>query len=242
MTTKRFLARYAYVYLYILCFFLLCAAGLRSAAEAVDSDLTVSAGQTIIIDAGHGGIDSGTTSCTGVAEKEINLQIARRLDKLLKLMGYDTVMVRTTGESIATEGETIRQQKQSDLRNRVNIANSHPEGILVSIHQNHYSDSRYWGPQIFYREDQSSRELAQKLQTALNQAVNPGNNRTAKQAENVYLMKNIQCVGLLVECGFLSNPEEEARLRNSDYQKMLCSVISSVLAGYLSEDTEPGVF
>lgn len=237
MTTKSFLGRYAYVYMYILCFFLLCAAGIRSTAEAVSSNQAAPTGPVFVIDAGHGGIDSGTTSCTGIPEKELNLQIAKKMEKLLILMGWDTVLTRTGPDSIATEGETIRQQKQSDLRNRVAIADRYPGAVLISIHQNHYPDSRYRGPQVFYNQFEDSKLLASYVQNALNRTIHPSNPRTAKLSENVYLMNRISCAGVLIECGFVSNPEEEALLRQEDYQKKLCCTIVSALAEYMSKGT-----
>lgn len=186
-----------------------------------------------IIDAGHGGVDGGAVSCTGVYESRINLEIALRLNDLMHLLGYDTKMIRTTDISIYTYGETIAAKKASDLKERVRIVNETENGILLSIHQNHYSDSFYSGGQMFYPKTDRSEELAKLLQTAFVSTVNPGSNRKAKPAEGLYLMKHIQKTGVLIECGFLSNYEEEAKLRDSEYQKMLCTVIASVCSQYL---------
>ncbi len=185
---------------------------------------------TIIVDAGHGGIDGGATSCTGVLESAMNLEIALRLNDLLHLLGYDTVMIRTTDTSIYTEGNTIAAQKVSDLKERVRICNETENAILVSIHQNSFSDNQYSGAQVFYADTDGSRELAQKLQTEFRNTVNPGSNRKSKQGSGVYLLEHIQCTGILVECGFLSNPVEEGKLRDPGYQQYLCGVIVSVLS------------
>ena len=191
---------------------------------------------TIIIDAGHGGIDGGATSCTGKLESSFNLEIALRLNDLLRLLGYDTVMVRTTDTSIYTEGNTIAAQKVSDLKERVRIVNDTENAILVSIHQNTFSDSQYSGAQVFYANTPGSQELASCLQSAFCSTVNPGSKRICKQAGSVYLLQNIKKTGVLIECGFLSNPEEEARLRNAAYQQRLCGVIASVLSDFIHTD------
>lgn len=183
-----------------------------------------------VIDAGHGGIDGGATSCTGVLESQINLEIALRLDDLMHLLGFNTVMIRTTDRSVYTQGETIAAQKVSDLKRRVSIVNGTPGAVLVSIHQNNFSDGRYSGAQVFYASDADSRFLAEKLQTALVQNLNPGSNRKCKKAAGVYLMEHIQAPGILVECGFLSNIEEEAKLRSVSYQQKLCAVIAATLS------------
>lgn len=183
-----------------------------------------------VIDAGHGGIDGGATSCTGVLESQINLEIALRLNDLLHLLGYETVMIRTTDRSVYTQGETIAAQKVSDLKYRVKTANETRNALLISIHQNMYSDGKYSGAQVFYARDNVSRHLAETLQTKLVQIMNPGSNRKSKKAEGVYLMEHIQVPGVLVECGFLSNIEEEAKLRSPTYQLQLCAVIATTLS------------
>lgn len=187
----------------------------------------------IVIDAGHGGVDGGATSCTGILESAINLEIALRLDDLLHLLGYDTTMIRTTDESIYTQGETIATKKVSDLKERVRIVNETEKALLISIHQNHFSDSKYSGAQVFYTDSMDSMALAKNLQSALVSSLNPGSNRQAKKASGVYLMEHIDCTGILLECGFLSNPEEEARLRSPEYQKELCCVIGASVSNYL---------
>lgn len=190
-----------------------------------------------IIDAGHGGVDGGAVSCTGVYESNINLEIALRLNDLMHLLGYGTKMIRTTDISVYTSGESIAAKKSSDLKERVRIVNETENGILLSIHQNHYSDSYYSGGQIFYPKTTESDILARNLQTAFVSTINPGSNRKAKPAEGLYLMKHIEKTGVLIECGFLSNYEEEAKLRSADYQKKICSVIASVCSQYLLDRT-----
>ena len=186
-----------------------------------------------VIDAGHGGIDGGATSCTGVLESQINLEIALRLEDLMHFLGYDTVMIRRTDESIYTEGNTIASQKVSDLKERVRIANETENAILISLHQNTYADSKYSGAQVFYADDSQSKQMAQRLQQNLVKVLNPESNRKSRAAKGVYLMEHITCPGVLIECGFLTNPVEESRLRSDTYQKKLCGVIACSLSDFL---------
>lgn len=192
-------------------------------------------GCVYVIDAGHGGIDGGATSCTGILESQLNLEIALRLDDMMHLLGHDTLMIRTTDKSVYTSGNTIASQKVSDIKQRVRTVNETENGILVSIHQNTFPDGRYRGAQVFYAPDDDSREVAGKLQTALIHTLNPGSNRKSKKADGIYLMEHITRPGVLIECGFLSNVEEEAKLRSSAYQKKLCAVIATTLCAHFGE-------
>lgn len=207
--------------------FIAAALGTSRAVTTVAENTPVPHSVTLVIDAGHGGLDGGATSCTGVLESQINLQIALRLEDLCHLLGYRTVMIRTTDISVYTEGSTIAAKKASDLRQRVRIVNETEGAILISIHQNIYADSRYSGAQVFYAPTAGSKELANMLQDRFQSG------RECKPANNVYLMQHIQKPGVLIECGFLSNPEEEALLRSASYQKQLCAVILSAIGDYL---------
>ena len=154
----------------------------------------------VVIDAGHGGVDGGTTSYSGILESNINLEIALRLNDLLHLLGIDTIMIRITDTSIHTTGTTIAQKKISDLRERVRIVNEAENGLLISIHQNYFSDNRYYGPQVFYRNRQGSAKLAKRMQEALNTSLCSGSNRKIKHANGIYLLDKISCDGILIEC------------------------------------------
>lgn len=182
-----------------------------------------------VIDPGHGGLDGGAVSCTGVLESHLNLRIALRLNDLLHLMGQQTVMTRTTDISLHTQGNTIAAKKASDLKQRVQCANKTENGVLVSLHQNQFSDSRYSGAQVFYGNVDGSQQLAETMQALFLRYLNPGSRRKAKPAESVYLMRHINHPGILIECGFLSNVQEEMLLRSEQYQKKLCAVIASAL-------------
>lgn len=188
----------------------------------------------IILDAGHGGVDGGAVSCTGISESTYNLEIALRLQDLLRLMGFQIEMIRETDISVYTKGETIAQKKISDLKNRAEIVQNHKNPILVSIHQNSFSDNRYSGAQVFYPETTGSKTLAENLQNTFCRTINPTSHRQAKKSSGIYLLEHIQCPAVLIECGFLSNIEEESKLRSPQYQKKICCVIASTLSEILS--------
>lgn len=186
-----------------------------------------------IIDPGHGGVDGGATSCTGKLESGFNLEISLRLRDLLHFMGYRTQMTRTEDISIYTKGETIAEKKISDLKERVRICNETDGAILLSVHQNTFSDSKYYGPQVFYADGPGSKELADCLQKSLDTE----GKRGVKKAEGIYLMEHISCPGVLIECGFISNPQEEAKLRTAEYQKELCCRIAAASVEYISNSS-----
>ena len=220
-------------YILVFCIFVSATYLFSETTSVVAELIPLEREQTIVIDAGHGGEDGGATSCTGILESQFNLEIALRLNDLMRLLGYDTRMVRTTDQSVYTEGKTIAQKKVSDLKERVKLVNETEDALLLSIHQNTFPDSRYSGAQVFYGPEGESRELASSLQDALCKFLNPGSNRKSKPAEGVYLMRHIDCTGILVECGFLSNAAEEAKLRDGEYQKKLCCVIASTVGKFL---------
>ena len=190
---------------------------------------------TIVIDAGHGGEDGGAISCTGRLESTYNLEIALKLRDLLHLLGYRTGMIRTEDVSVYTEGTTIAAKKVSDLKERVRIVNGTENAVLVSIHQNTFSDSQYHGAQVFYGPKRESHALADAMQRALCDTVNPGSHRSIKKADGIYLMQHIDCTGILIECGFLSNPMEDALLGSHSYQQKLSCVIAATLSQFLTD-------
>ena len=220
-------------YILIVSIFLATTYWASEATSTIAQMIPMERNTTVIIDAGHGGVDGGATSCTGKLESAYNLEIALRLNDLMHLLGVHTKMVRTTDISVYTQGETIAAKKISDLKERVRMVNEIENGVLVSIHQNTFSDSQYSGAQVFYGPKGEGQQLASKLQSTLVETVNPGSNRKSKPADGVYLMEHIETTGVLIECGFLSNTAEEAKLRSEVYQKQLCCVIASVVSNYL---------
>lgn len=220
-------------YMLIVTAFVAIAYGTSLATTTVAQMIPLEREHTIVIDAGHGGVDGGATSYTGILESQFNLEICLRLEDLFHLMGYKTRMIRRTDVSVYTSGETIAAKKVSDLRQRVKMVMETEDPVLISIHQNTFPDGRYSGAQVFYAPE--GEELGKLLQKSLVDNLNPGSNRTSKKAEGIYLMQHIDCIGVLIECGFLSNAEEEAKLRSSAYQKNLCCVIASTTAEFLTK-------
>jgi len=225
----------AVCYVLVFALFLVGTALGSRTVTVISENLPMEREHIIIIDAGHGGEDGGTTSCTGKLESGYNLEIALRLEDLCHLLGYDTVMIRRTDTSIYTKGETIAQKKISDLKERVRIANSTENAVLISIHQNFFPESQYSGAQVFYGNSDGSEDLAKLLQSKLVSSLNPGSRRQVKKGGGIYLLDKMTCPGALIECGFLSNPEEEALLSCPEYQKKLVCVIASAMGNWLTD-------
>ena len=223
------------VYALVISLFLLISYGAGVATTTVAQLVPMERDFQIVIDPGHGGVDGGATSCTGILESRFNLDISMRLRDLFHLLGYQTLMIRTSDISVYTSGDTIAAKKVSDLRHRVRLVNEADDAVLLSIHQNTFSDSRYHGAQVFYGPSDGSESLAKAVQNQFVESLNPGSNRMAKKGEGIYLLQHIECTGILVECGFLSNPAEEANLRNPEYQKRICSVIATATAQFLTK-------
>lgn len=197
--------------------------------KAVQTSGEARAGRTVwVIDAGHGGEDGGAVSADGSRESDVNLAIAQKLEGLLALLGEETRMTRTEDVSLHAEGSaTLREKKRSDLKNRVSLVNNTQGAILVSIHQNSLpSSKRTHGAQVFYGKEEGSAALASAVQRALNETVNPENEKAEKAIDpTIYLMKHVAAPAILIECGFMSNEGEAALLKSADYQKRLSVVI-----------------
>lgn len=220
------------VYMILLTVLILTAFGGSRAVTVLSENAPTTGRKCVIVDAGHGGVDGGATSYTGVLESNINLQIALRLNDLLHLLGIETKMIRNTDCSVYTTGDTIAAKKVSDLKERVRLVNTTENAIMVSIHQNHFADRRYSGAQVFYSNNADSKHLAEQIQTSFVRTLNYGSKRAVKRADGIYLMQHINCPGILIECGFLSNPEEESKLLSDDYQKKICCVIAATVSTY----------
>jgi len=196
--------------------------------------------QTLILDPGHGGEDGGAVSASGASESGINLAIALDTDQLMGFFGVRTILTRSEDVSIHDAGaRSLREKKVSDLHNRVALINGTENATLISIHQNAAPDGRYHGAHVFYGDEVLSRPLAQAVQRGIRTSLDPDNDRQPQRiAQSIYLMNHISCRAILVECGFLSNPEEERLLRDMTYQKKLAMILT---AGYLTQgDTQEG--
>lgn len=195
---------------------------------AVEASVLQQAGP-LVLDAGHGGEDGGAVSLTGVPESQINLAIVLKIRDILGLYGVDPVLLRETDVSLHDEGShTLREKKRSDLKNRVAAIEDVEGGTLLSIHQNTYTSSRYSGSHVFYAPTGGSQSLAEHFQDSIREALQPDNERAVKQIpDSVYIMNHVSCPAVLIECGFLTNPAEEALLRDEDYQRKLSAVIAA---------------
>ena len=193
-----------------------------------------SPGETVIIDAGHGGEDGGAVSVSGVPESGINLSIALKLDALLGLYGVQSKLLRSTDISLHdSSASTLRQKKVSDLHNRVSLIEGTPNATLISIHQNTYTNAKYHGAQVFYTNGDLSLPLAKLTQESLKAVLDPTNTRVPAQIpDTVYLMKHISCRAILVECGFLSNPEEDKILQSPAYQAKIAVALTGAYLQY----------
>ncbi len=183
-----------------------------------------------IIDPGHGLPDGGAVGIDGTTEQSLNLQIAKQL---FSLCPTDSALLSRSDEhSIATVDGSIREIKVSDMKQRVLLANSHSKALWISIHMNTYSNSSVYGCQVFYRSnDQRSQQIAQKLQSLINENLQPDHPKEIKKiANDLYLFKNTQNPAILIECGFLTNADELSKLKDSSYQSKLAQLIYRSIA------------
>ena len=191
--------------------------------------------KVIVIDAGHGIPDEGAESNNGTTEAQTNLKIALKLQNLLEQSGATVLLTRSDENAIYDlDSETLREKKVSDIHNRVKIGNESSADIFVSIHLNKIPQEQYWGWQCFYNQNDKSKILAEKLQENLNEAIQKGNKRVPMKLDNVYIMKNVQIPISIVECGFLSNEEEEKLLLTDEYQEKLAWGIYNGIMDYFS--------
>jgi N-acetylmuramoyl-L-alanine amidase len=188
----------------------------------------------LVIDAGHGGEDGGAVSYTGAVESEINLAIARKLYLLTGFFGVSAVMTRDSEHiEYSDSAATTREKKREDMRNRIAVTRATPGAVLLSIHQNKFDDARPSGAQVIYAPDGDSEALAVVLQEFLLRYTPKGNrNGAVRDTGQIYLLNNAGCPAVLVECGFLSNPADELRLRSDGYRTLLAAVLLSGFRTY----------
>lgn len=188
---------------------------------------------TLIIDAGHGGMDGGASAADGTCEKNINLSIAQRLNLLCGLLGAPCRMTRSEDVSLDYDSaKTVRENKRADLAARLNTAQGASNPVFISIHLNKFEQPQYKGAQTFYSQNNpDGRILAELVQAEFTSSLDRSNTRVAKPGEpSIYLLKNLKCPAVIAECGFLSNPEDHAALQQPEYQKKAAYCI---IKGYL---------
>ena len=193
---------------------------------------------TVVIDAGHGGEDGGAVSASGIVEKNINLAIAKKLQTMLEMNGIKVVMTRETDILLYDRAVDYRGRKKAlDLAARKRIAQETENSIFVSIHLNAYPQTQYHGLQVWYSpNNESSRALAQSIQDTVRASLQPENDRQVKQAtSSIYLLHHLHSPAVLVECGFLSNPEEAAKLAVEDYQNELAFLLFTAILNHCAQ-------
>ena len=198
-------------------------------------------GISIVIDAGHGGEDPGKVGINNALEKDINLDIANRVNALLTAFGINTVTVRDTDKSVESDS-SLRQKsaKISDIKNRLALAESIDNSVLLSIHQNHYGDPSVNGAQVFYSKNNPlSAVLAQQIQNSIVKLVQTENNRSIKESTSgIYILDKASVPAVMVECGFLSNYNELQLLKNEYYRKKISFSIAIGVLEYLKQTEE----
>ena len=213
---------------------------LKASAPIDDSTATDGAPykELIIIDAGHGGEDSGAVGVGGVLEKDLNLTIARTVGEQLEKEGYLVVYTRSDDKMLYGEDENIKGiRKISDLKNRCKIAESYPEAIFVSIHMNSFGDAKYSGLQVYYStKNEDSGYLASSIQGKVRELLQPENTRNTKPGKDIYILENIPNNAVLVECGFLTNDEECKKLSEKEYQNRLSFAIVCGIIDYVEKN------
>lgn len=187
----------------------------------------------VIIDAGHGGEDGGAV-VNNVVEKDINLAISRDTGDLLNFLGYKVTMSRTDDSSLSDDGESIKKRKNNDMKARLKLFNSDKNNLIISIHQNKFSNSSSHGTQVFYSpNNEKSKVLADCIKLSVKSSLQSDNERESKAAgKGIYLLKNTTQPAVIVECGFISNKEECQLLLDQSYQKQMALAIATGFLDY----------
>lgn len=190
----------------------------------------------ILIDPGHGGIDGGAVGKSGVLEKDINLIIGKKVKLLLEKEGYKVIISREEDKGLYTDGGTIRKKKIQDLENRLKLKKESNCDMFISIHLNAFPQTQYYGAQVWYGDNEESRNLAQIIQNNFRENIDKNNKRVQKPAGNSYriLRDNGETAAVIIECGFLSNIEEESKLKTDEYQEKIADTIVKSVNQYYS--------
>ncbi len=204
---------------------------LETQADALPYD------KIIILDPGHGGEDPGAIGNENIYEKDLNLQLALEIGRLLEEKGYIVVYTRTDDRLLLNEDENIKGIKKiSDLKNRCKVAERYPDSLFISIHMNSFASSKYSGLQVYHSKDDKSRALADSIQSKVISDLQPSNNRSIKQGDGMYLLENVSNPAVLIECGFMTNEEELKKLSEKEYQKQLSFSIVCGIIEYIEKN------
>lgn len=192
---------------------------------------------TIIIDAGHGGMDAGAVAKDGTLEKDLNLSISNMIAQILKSNGFNVILTREEDIMLSSVKHSGKK-KQSDLNARVETAEKYQNPVFVSIHMNKFPDPRCRGAQVYYsKNNEKSKDLAKTIQGSLKSSLEPDNKRDIKQAStDIFILNTLKCPAVLVECGFISNQYDLDNLKNEEYQKKLSVIISAAIMNGVSNE------
>lgn len=229
----------------VLVFLLLFRNCCRNLIDDCDCSSLIKKNATIIIDPGHGGFDGGAEGLYNIVEKDINLQISLKLKDMLSCVGFKTVLIRDGDYSIEDDCTlSISGRKTSDLNNRLKFCTDYENPIFLSIHQNKFEQSNCSGTQIFYgRHDNRSEILARELQHNFQNDIDEHNKREIKKGDkNLFLLYNAKCPIVLIECGFISNPQEAKLLSDEIYQAKISFVIMKSLLNFIDKTAESTFF
>ncbi|HBI6909802.1 TPA: N-acetylmuramoyl-L-alanine amidase CwlD [Clostridium perfringens] len=190
--------------------------------------------KVIVIDPGHGGIDGGAKSENGVIEKDINLSISLKTKAALESKGYKVIMTRSEDVGLYTEGKKVREKKIEDLGNRVKIKKENKCDAFISIHQNMFPQKNCKGAQVWSANNEPSQKLGKIIQQKFKEEVDQNNKREAKVAKKEYKILNdgYEGASVIVECGFLSNPEECELLGKEGYQNKIANTLANAIDEY----------
>lgn len=222
----------------LFCFLILGLVGINLYVhKTINTSTLPTLNKVIVVDAGHGGMDGGAVSRSGIYESHINLEIALKLRRLLEQSGAIVLLTRDADVGLYSERGSIRDKKNEDLRNRKDLIENSEADIFVSIHLNAFPQSQYYGAQTFYpKKPEESKVLAELIQEELIRVLNNDNHRVSKAKNDVYLLQNPSLPTVLIECGFLSNPMEEQLLQKSTYQeKVAWSIYIGILRYFQGE-------
>lgn len=194
----------------------------------------------ILIDPGHGGLDGGAVSINGTIEKNINLNIAKKLKLKLEEKNFKVIMTREEDKGLYSDKGKVRDKKIEDLNNRCKMKKESDCDVFISIHLNMFQQKKYYGAQVWYEKGDESAMLAHIVQQNLIKDLNNGNKRKEKRAKGAYKVLRCNCdvPSILVECGFLSNEEEEIKLKSDLYQEEISTSLANSLQEYFKCEKE----
>ena len=219
--------------LLLVCFYLLSRQAAVISVNQTERGAQKAAGPLLLVDAGHGGSDPGMIGVGGLEEKGINLSISLLLRDTLEKSGYSVIMTREEDKGLYDS--SAANKKAQDMQRRIAMIREYAPVLSVSIHQNSYQDEGVHGPQVFYYESSvEGKKLAEAVQSSLNDRLEVDRPREVKGNTSYYLLKRSSGTLVIVECGFLTNPEEAQKLQTKEYQEKVAAAVSEGIRTYLN--------